>query len=211
MHYERRIIDCLRHGACVGPSCLRGRSDMALNAEGEAQMERALKVLQPPQRLVSSPLQRCRKSAAQFADYWQLALELDDQLAEMDFGSWDGVALTTLHQRYPDQLAQFWQDPYTFLPPQAEPLTDFSERCHKAWLNLVEHPGPHTLVVTHGGVIKTWLAATLGITRLTSEFLASLGVEYASLTRFEVIRDDHGECWSKLVYLGPATGAPRCT
>ncbi|MGJ8513318.1 histidine phosphatase family protein [Carnimonas bestiolae] len=208
MGNSRIIIDCLRHGACEGPSSLRGRSDVALNESGVAQMERAFEYLQRPQRLITSPLRRCRDSAAQFAAGWQLSLEEDPRVAEMNFGDWDGVALATLHQRFPEQLARFWQDPYANPPPNAESVDSFSARCRDAWRGLIDFAHPHTLVVTHGGVIKRWIADVLGIDALSSAFLAALGVNYADLVRFEVNRDSEGQHWTRLVYLGPPGGAP---
>lgn len=207
MPLDSLIVDCLRHGACAGPSSLRGRSDMALSGAGEAQIAHALRHLERPQRLVTSPLRRCRNSAMQFASHWQLALEVDERLAEMDFGDWDGVALETLHQQHPEQLARFWQDPYRFPPPGAEPVATFTARCREAWQALLGHSSQHTLVVTHAGVIKCWIAAALGLETLSTSFLAALGVDYANLVRFEVTRDDSGQSWSRLVYLGPPGGA----
>ncbi len=45
-------------------------------------------------RVFSSPLQRARDTAAAIAAAHDLEVELDDRLIELDYGDWDGLALT---------------------------------------------------------------------------------------------------------------------
>lgn len=208
MGHHDMVIDCLRHGACEGPSCLRGHTDVGLSKRGIQQYRALLDQLAAPDDILSSPLGRCTKGAQMLAQHFQCDYTLMPELAEMDFGEWDGVPLQQLHQRFPTELANFWQDPYRYPPPGSEPLTDFSQRCEQAWQQLVSHRQQRLLVVTHAGVLKSWIAARLGLERITSEYLATLHIDYASLVRFRVsFPAEDAQCpWVRLDYLGNPAG-----
>lgn len=157
-------IDFLRHGETALSGCLRGSTDDALTAQGWAQMHAGLAVqwqtpsALPWQALISSPLQRCQHFAAQIAAEHDLPLRLDPQLQEMHFGDWEGQSTADLYQHFPDALAQFWQQPTQFTPPNAEPLLQFQRRVLGAMQQLQQQmqaeQWQRVLVVSHGGVIK---------------------------------------------------------
>ena len=83
-------IDLLRHGAVQGPAALYGRTYVALSPVGLQQLQQAV-LSSAYTGTVSSPRQRCLTFARQLAEQRQLSLQVDDALAEMDFGEWDGV------------------------------------------------------------------------------------------------------------------------
>jgi probable phosphoglycerate mutase len=81
-----------------------GGSDPGLSARGRAQAELAARELaaQEPgsrepggpgsvQAVVSSPLARCRQTAAAAADRLGLDVTVEEGLRETDFGAWDGL------------------------------------------------------------------------------------------------------------------------
>lgn len=174
------IIDLLRHGE-TGQSGFRGHLDDPLTAAGWEEMRRATREAGAWQAVVSSPLARCADFARVFAGEYQLPLALDARLAELHFGDWEGLTAEDLMQTHPDALARFWNDPWSFPPPNGEGLAAFESRIRAAWGDLSErYGGRHVLVVTHGGVIRLLLCLVRGLAR---DELLRLEVPHASLHR----------------------------
>jgi alpha-ribazole phosphatase len=175
------VIVLLRHGE-TGQSGFRGRLDDPLTLAGWEQMRRATHEARIPwQAVVSSPLVRCADFAHAFAAERGLPVERDDRLAELDFGNWEGQDAEALYRTQPEALGRFWADPWTFTPPNGEPLAAFEARVRAAWADLSErHADQHVLVVTHGGVIRLLLCLARGLAH--SELLR-LAVPHASLHR----------------------------
>ena len=155
-------LDFLRHGETSLSHTLRGKTDDALTAKGWMQMQSTLtqaeQVSQAWDVIYSSPLQRCRLFAEQWAEQKQLPLFIEPNLQEMDFGEWEAQPTERLYQLFPDELAQFWQTPLSFTPPQAESLLVFKSRVLKSVERLTQQM--HTqgwtraLIISHAGVIK---------------------------------------------------------
>ncbi|RGD91556.1 histidine phosphatase family protein [Acinetobacter sp. SWAC57] len=155
-------LDFLRHGETSLSHTLRGKTDDALTAKGWMQMQSTLRqaeqVSQAWDVIYSSPLQRCRLFAEQWAEQKQLPLFIEPNLQEMDFGEWEAQPTERLYQLFPDELAQFWQTPLSFTPPQAESLLVFKSRVLKSVERLTQQM--HTqgwtcaLIISHAGVIK---------------------------------------------------------
>lgn len=157
-------IDILRHGETALSGCLRGATDDALTQHGWAQMKAGLahyteaQCALPWQAVFSSPLQRCQDFAAQLAAEHHIPLLLDPQLQEMHFGDWEGQSTADLYQQFPQALAQFWQQPSQFTPPNAEPLLQFQQRVLRAMQQIQQQmqaeQWQRVLLISHGGVIK---------------------------------------------------------
>ena len=157
-------IDILRHGETALSGCLRGSTDDALTAQGWSQMQAGIAPYTqavaklPWQALISSPLQRCQDFAVQLAAEHQIPLLLDRQLQEMHFGDWEGQSTADLYQHFPEALAQFWQQPSQFTPPNAEPLLVFQQRVLRGMQQIQQRmqaeQWQRVLLISHGGVIK---------------------------------------------------------
>ncbi|MEG0030399.1 histidine phosphatase family protein [Acinetobacter sp.] len=155
-------LDFLRHGETSLSHTLRGKTDDALTEKGWMQMQstiaQAEQVSQAWDVIYSSPLQRCRLFAEQWAGQTQLPLFIEPNLQEMDFGEWEAQSTERLYQLYPDELAQFWQTPLSFTPPQAESLLTFKSRVLESVETLTQQMHvqgwQRALIISHGGVIK---------------------------------------------------------
>ncbi|QQN40809.1 histidine phosphatase family protein [Acinetobacter sp. CS-2] len=157
-------IDLLRHGETELSHTLRGSTDDALTDSGWQKMQQTVDQFlknnspNPWDVVFSSPLQRCALFADEIASNLKLELILDRNLQEMHFGDWEGVSTQEIYEKQPEALAQFWETPTRFSPPNAETMQQFQQRILNALQqiqgSMQQHQFAHAMVVTHGGVIK---------------------------------------------------------
>lgn len=152
-----RSIDLLRHGETTGGGGFRGSTDDDLTGFGWHQMEVAV-AGQVWDRVITSPLARCRDFARAFAEQRALPLREDARLAEMHFGAWEGCTASELLSRDAEALGRFWRDPVHEGLPGAEPLLTFQARVLAAWDDILRADEPRILVITHGGPIRVILS-----------------------------------------------------
>lgn len=190
-------IDLLRHGETSLSHTLRGSTDDALTESGWQQMHQtvAQALQQDPNTLVwdaiiSSPLQRCRVFADELALKLKLEVVLDANLQEMHFGDWEALTTQSIYATQPELLAQFWEKPSQFSPPNAETLQQFDVRINQAIQQIqiyMQHKQfERVLVVTHGGVIK--LLKCLAMNQPLDNIL-KMSAELGQLNRF-VLHDN---------------------
>jgi broad specificity phosphatase PhoE/ribonuclease HI len=160
------LTHLLRHGQTEHTPERRfsGSSDLPLSELGRAEARAAALSLKDRgiDAIVSSPLQRCRKTAAAAAEVLGLPVEVDDDLRELDFGEWEGLTQDEAVARNPLALRRFFGA--TDVPaPGGESIADVSKRVARARHRiLAEHAGETVLVVSHVTPIKLLLAAGLG-------------------------------------------------
>jgi broad specificity phosphatase PhoE len=156
----------VRHGdyPLIG-RVLAGRTrGHSLSALGREQAERAAGVLAegPIAAVAASPLERARQTAAPIAARCGLAVEVDPDLDEIDFGDWTGMDFAALHAR-PDWLA-FNIFRSTAPIPGGETMLDAQRRGLAAINRLrLRFPDREVAVVSHGDVIKAVVAHFLAV------------------------------------------------
>ncbi|MCB1736839.1 MAG: histidine phosphatase family protein [Gammaproteobacteria bacterium] len=169
----------LRHGETTLTGRFVGRVDPALSEKGWRSMRLALSDLPRVSRVVSSPLRRCLDFAQAWAVEAGLPMAIDDRLAEMDFGAWEGRSAAEIHAADADALGRFWNDPYAGGPDGSEPFADFIARVEAGFAD-AEAGTDEVLVVSHGGPIRWRLARAQG---LPPERLLEVVCPLASLHR----------------------------
>ncbi|KPA90969.1 MULTISPECIES: alpha-ribazole phosphatase family protein [Pseudomonas] len=180
-------LDLLRHGETELGGGLRGSLDDALTDKGWAQMRQAVLEGGPWNRLVSSPLRRCARFAAELGERLGLPVELEKDLQELHFGAWEGQSAAALMETDAEALGRFWADPYGFTPPDGEPVSRFAERVLAAVEGLQRrYAGERVLLVSHGGVMKLLLARARGLPR---EQLLQVEVAHGALFTLQVSAD----------------------
>jgi alpha-ribazole phosphatase len=180
-------LDMLRHGETELGGGLRGSLDDALTEKGWAQMRAAVVAGGPWDRLVSSPLQRCARFAVELGEQLNLPVHLDKDLQELHFGAWEGQSAAALMETDAEALGLFWADPYSFTPPQGEPVSDFAARVLGAVARLHQaYAGERVLLISHGGVMRLLLAQARGLPR---EQLLNVEVAHAALFALSVEAD----------------------
>ncbi|KII38180.1 alpha-ribazole phosphatase [Pseudomonas fluorescens] len=180
-------LDLLRHGETELGGGLRGSLDDALTEKGWEQMRAAVLEQGPWDRLVSSPLQRCARFADELAEKSGLPVELDKDLQELHFGAWEGQSAAKLMETDAEALGLFWANPYSFTPPQGEPVAAFSARVLAAVARLqAAYAGERVLLISHGGVMRLLLAQARGLPR---EQLLNVEVGHGALFSLSVESD----------------------
>ncbi len=175
-------VELLRHGD-TGHTGFRGRMEDPLTSLGWSQMEQALQDDFEWDVVLSSPRIRCAQFASVFAARHQLPLNIDERLAELDFGAWEGVSVADLQRTQPELLGKFWQDPWKHPPPQGESLQRFEQRLRAAHDNMLrQYPEQRVLVITHAGVIRILLYLTH---QLAPQALLQCSIPHASRHRLD--------------------------
>jgi probable phosphoglycerate mutase len=146
---------------------LQGRSETRLNARGRSQSTEIASVLRDlferdrhrpsDYAYVSSPLLRARETMELMRA--ELGLEpkvygIDDRLAEISYGEWEGFTLREIQARDPGVLQRREQDKWDFRPPGGESYREVAERVG-AWYATVTRD---TVLAAHGGVARALMA-----------------------------------------------------
>lgn len=147
------------HTAMAGRFC--GQIDPPLSQQGIAQLTNLgdrLKGFSFTQ-VFSSDLQRARQTAESIARPRNLQVETHVSVREIAFGGWEGLNWDEVMAQDAG-FAQRWLDHYPSVPaPGGERFADFRRRIHDALSDIAAQMGEGTaLVVTHAGVIRTFLA-----------------------------------------------------
>ncbi len=177
----------LRHGATELSAERRfaGRGDIALTKEGIKQAGLAARRLATPPGvdvIVTSPLQRTRRTAEAVAEATGAPLIVDDGLIEADFGEWQGLTFAEARERWPDELAAWLATPDA-APPSGESFAMVAMRVLAAMDRLVEsHPHKRAVVVSHVTPIKTLVCRAL---LAPPEAMFRMNLDVASLTRID--------------------------
>ncbi len=112
------------------------------------------------------------------------AIEMAD-LAEQDFGKWQGLAYEELQTARAGDFHRFWHAPAHVTPPGGESFAAVIDRVSGAIHRLVEaHAGRDIIAVAHGGTIRAALALALG---LDPEASLAFTIENCSITRIDHI------------------------
>jgi broad specificity phosphatase PhoE len=186
----RPTVYYVRHGETdwnVGGR-LQGRRDIPLNARGRAQAIHCGEILRDlfardnrdPAELdyVSSPLGRARVTMELARAALGLPADgygIEQRLAEISFGEWEGFTITQLHTRDPLRIAQREHDKWHFLPPGGESYELMSQRICEWYEGLTRD----TVAAAHGGTARG-LIAILGIAKPAAAPLVDIaqGVVY---------------------------------
>lgn len=133
----------------------QGQSDPPLSARGEMQAQHLASSLASihVSAVLTSPLQRARKTALALAERVGLAAVSDDRLMELGFGKWEGLTQAEVKSRWPELLRMWKKAPDQTGFPGGETLHDLRCRVQSFLSDMAQQPGP-VLAVTHEAVIR---------------------------------------------------------
>ena len=161
----------VRHGVTDATTGKRFSGGLAsdnppLNDEGRSQARATGEWLSPMastfDALVASPVRRTRETAEILAGFLDLEIIEEPAMAEMEFGSWDGLSFAEVREQWPDELSS-WLGDLDSAPHGGESFRTVEKRVLEGRDRLLEtYAGRTTVVVSHVTPIKTLVAHALG-------------------------------------------------
>ncbi len=152
------MLYVVRHGQTAANAAgqLLGRADVPLTELGEQQAKALAAAVGPVDRVVSSPLQRARDTAAAF----RMPVEIDERWTELDYGVYDELPLAEV----PTEMWQAWRGDAEFAPPEGESLASVGRRVRLACDDLAQAAvDADVVVVSHVSPIKAAVAWALDV------------------------------------------------
>ena len=145
----------IRHAPAQTDGRLAGWLDVSADLPGPEALAKARGLVGRVARLLVSPAQRCRVTAAGL--FPDLAAMVDARLWEQHFGEWEGLELP----RLPDLGPLPQADLARHRPPGGESFHDLCIRVAPALAEAGQLPGP-VAIVAHAGTIRAALALASG-------------------------------------------------
>jgi alpha-ribazole phosphatase len=132
------------------------------------------------------------------------------ELAEQNFGAWQGLSYEELRQSREGAFHRFWHGPAHEAPPGGESFVALIARAARAIESLAEaHRGRDIIAVAHGGTIRAALSLALG---LEPEAALAFAIENCSLTRIDRVDGPGlGHGWSVVTVNRPPRPAAVVT
>jgi alpha-ribazole phosphatase len=181
-----------------------GRTDVEVDVAAVERAAASIRARIPPRvferaRIHSSPASRCLSLARALAAPRAQAVArviarvnapvvvpvVAAELAEMNFGRWEGLAWDAVPR---EELDAWAQDPWGYAPGGGESAADLEARL-RSWLADVEPPAraqaEPVVAVTHAGIIRVALALAGRKHRLEA---ARTAIEFGSVHEFEFSR-----------------------
>ena len=160
-------IILMRHGETewnVG-EIFRGRADIELNETGTQQAKLLAGYLRDTriEAVYSSPLKRAVKTAEAIAAEHKLKVEISPELSDMDFGSWQGLPLKEVGEKYPELYAEWLNHPEQLKLPGGETLDDVRKRALGLVNKVIAGRRGAVVLVSHRVVNKVLICALLGL------------------------------------------------
>ncbi|MCC8167659.1 MAG: histidine phosphatase family protein [Planctomycetes bacterium] len=168
-----------------------GRADPGVDADSLAGTAALLPMFwEKPSVIFTSPLRRAAATADAIAGHFNLEPTVEPELAETDFGDFDGLSWDEISTRHSDAAAAWAREGDAFHFPNGESVPDFLDRADRVWQRITSAEDKTVLAVSHGGIIAAWCCLFL---RMPLEHRFSFRPAYAALTAF--IRKKDGSGW----------------
>ena len=159
----------IRHGEVAGitPPRFRGREDLTLTQRGVRQAELARDAIAArwvPNAVYCSPLTRCVRTADTIASPFGLDTLPHHGLNDINYGAWQGMTVTEVAQRWPEDLSRWHSVPHTMRVHGGETLQEVQARAVDA-LQAILHAHRHgtVVLVAHDSVNRILLGHVLGL------------------------------------------------
>jgi alpha-ribazole phosphatase len=180
----------LRHAPVPCPfGRIHGRLDVACDTSEDEVFQALAAKLPVNPVLVESGLIRCRQTAGAL-EAAGLVLPppiIEPDLAEQDFGRWQGRSWSDLEAAKDPDLAAFWADPALAAPPGGESFAAMIPRVAAALEGITAaQAGRDILAIIHAGSIRAALAHALDLPPAQA---LRFSVQPLSLTRIDAMAD----------------------
>ena len=157
----------VRHGDTVlsAEDRFAGVTDVELSEKGREEARRLAERLKGEKisAVYASPLGRTVETARILAAPHDLEVQTCDGFREISHGHWEGMKRHKVEEKFPEEMAEWEKDPYTFAPSGGESGLAVTARALPALIALVrQHPGENILIVSHKATIRLLLSSLLG-------------------------------------------------
>lgn len=173
----------IRHGEPTAGARHRcyGSLDVGLSKNGQEQMERVAEYLksEPIACIYSSPRSRALQGARTLAFSAGRPVEVIEDLREINFGDFEGLAYDEIASRYPETYREWMENPTEVLFPNGESFPEMRTRVLRAFEVIQSrHEGQAIAIVSHGGVNRILLAWFL---QVPNELIFRIAQDYAGI------------------------------
>ena len=131
----------------------------------------------PVQKIYTSPLLRCKETAALLAEKKEITIR--PELTEVSVGDWEGYTFADIKKKWPEEYEERGKHLGTAAPPGGESFVQAGERLSSVLEQISREEAEQILIVTHAGVIRGWLCTTLGT---SPDDIFSFQIPYGSIT-----------------------------
>ncbi len=160
-----RKIFLIRHGQidCGGDRRYIGITDLPLSAAGIEQVTRLKECFSDVEmeRVFTSPLTRCRQTAAILLKGTDTEAMVIDELKEINMGDWENQAIDYIKDRFPEMYEKRGANIDTFVPPGGESFAQLQKRVMPALEKIIVHTAGNVLIISHAGVNRVILSQLL--------------------------------------------------
>ena len=159
----------VRHGQINGYEKfpVYGHTDVDITGIGTLQLEKMAERLRLAEikAIYSSDLKRSNKGAMQIARYHDVPIYPLPELREMSFGDWEGLTLSEIRSRFPEEIQKRQADIFHYSAPgEGESIKQFSGRILNCFERITgEQQDNDFVIVAHGGVNRVILCNALGL------------------------------------------------
>ncbi len=158
----------IRHGATslTTEDRYSGGTDIDLSDEGRWQAGCLAKRLADDKivAVYSSPMRRTIETATIIGQPNQLSPNIRAGLHEIHHGRWETMSRAEVEAKYPEEYAEWQEDPFTFAPQGGESGVMVMARALPVIREVVlNHTGQTVAVVSHKATIRLILCSLLGI------------------------------------------------
>jgi probable phosphoglycerate mutase len=161
-----RII-VVRHGHVewLAPERFRGHAELPLSDLGRRQAQAVagyIAATWQPEAVYTSPLGRCRETAAAIAALLHFEPQPVDGLVDIDYGEWQGLTRDEAEQRWRGEIGLWFRSPHLAVIPRGETLAAVLSRATAALRDIVRHHRDGTVaLVGHDSVNRVLLLFVL--------------------------------------------------
>lgn len=166
-----RRVYLVRHGITEWNRQFRyqGVTDIPLCPEGEEQARRVAGRLSglDIRRVVSSPLKRSMSTAGIIAGALSVPqVEVWDDLAEVDFGGWEGLSVREIKEKYGEEIFDKWRNAQLDVAVSGgEDPDNVYERATRAAERILASQDGMMVIVGHGAIFRAVLPPLIGVQR----------------------------------------------
>lgn len=160
----------IRHGESLSnrEGRVQGQADVKLSDTGRQQAAAVASWCQSQSfqnqscELWSSPLCRARETAEEIGKVTGLAVQVADELVELNAGVFQGHLWDDLADRFPEDVARWRSGDVDFQIPGGESRRQLAERGRNVLQSLSSRSVNSMIVVAHGGVLTAALGLLVG-------------------------------------------------